>query len=180
MAWRSKTVKATPTSRASVLSMTGGLGGRLGVDRDLSAKGYSSATVDGGATWAAANQIGLFINRFRFFGNPVTVGYASGDTIYKYSSDPLPAAAAVLALAQDAAVALLPDRRIIAARSQVPIGMRVPVGTKRLTLDVWDRFGVEVGRLLDEIRPRDGQRVFNWDGMDAQGAAVRRATTSSA
>jgi len=139
--------------------------------RDLS-KGYSSATVDGGATWVAANQIGLFINRFRFFGNPVTVGYASGDTIYKYSSDPLPAAAAVLALAQDAAVALLPDRRIIAARSPVPIGMRVPVGTKRLTLDVWDRFGVEVGRLLDEIRPRDGQRVFNWDGMDAQSAAV--------
>jgi photosystem II stability/assembly factor-like uncharacterized protein len=135
-------------------------------------KGYSSATLDGGMTWTAANQIGRFINRFRFFGNPVSVGYASGDTVYKYSSDPVPVAAAALVSAQDAAVALLPDRRITVARPSVPIGMRVPVGTKRLTLDVWDRFGVEVGRLIDEIRPHDGQRVFDWDGMDSRGAAV--------
>ncbi|MHC2585360.1 ferritin-like domain-containing protein [Bradyrhizobium diazoefficiens] len=139
--------------------------------RDLS-KGYSSATVDGGATWAAANQIGLFINRFRFFGNPVTVGYASGDTVYKYSSDPIPVASAALTAAQDATIPLLPNGRTIASGASIPINMRVPVGTKRLTLDVWDRFGVEVGRLLDEIRPRDGQRVFDWDGTDVRGATV--------
>lgn len=135
-------------------------------------KGFSSATVDGGTSWTGANQIGLFINRFRFFGNPVTIGYASGDTVYKYSSDPVPMAAVALAPANNAAVALLPGRRIVAVRSSVPVDMRVPAGTKRLTLDVWDRFGVEVGRVLDEIRPRDGQRVFHWDGMDARGAAV--------
>ena len=66
-------------------------------------KGYSSATLDGGTTWIAANEIGRFINRFRFFGNPVSVGYASGDTVYKYSSDPVPVAAVSLVAAQDAA-----------------------------------------------------------------------------
>ena len=54
-----------------------------------SPQGFSSATTDAGVTWSNANEIGLFINRFRFFGSPVNVGYASGDTVYKYS-DQLP------------------------------------------------------------------------------------------
>lgn len=37
----------------------------------------------GGLSWSDANHIGLAINRFRFFGSPVTVGYASGQTVYK-------------------------------------------------------------------------------------------------
>ena len=55
-------------------------------DRDFQG-GCSSATVDGGNTWRDANEIGRFINRFRFIGRPPIVGYASGDTVYKYSSD---------------------------------------------------------------------------------------------
>ena len=39
-------------------------------------KGSTSETKDGGVTWTDANEVGGFINRFRFFGNPVTVGYA--------------------------------------------------------------------------------------------------------
>ena len=53
-------------------------------------KGFSSATRDGGATWQDANHIGLFINRFRFF-RDISVGYASGKTVYKYSAEPTPA-----------------------------------------------------------------------------------------
>ncbi|MEQ9245668.1 MAG: ferritin-like domain-containing protein, partial [Nitratireductor sp.] len=135
-------------------------------------KGYSSATLDGGATWVAANEIGKFINRFRFFGDPVSVGYASGDTIYKYASDPVPVAAVSLAGARGAAAELLPDRRITAAGPSASIPMRIPVGTKRLTLEVWDRFGFEVGRLLDEIRPRDGRQTFEWDGKDNRGSSL--------
>jgi photosystem II stability/assembly factor-like uncharacterized protein len=45
----------------------------------------SSETFDGGLTWRDANEIGKGINRFRFLGNPVTVGFASGRTVYKYS-----------------------------------------------------------------------------------------------
>jgi photosystem II stability/assembly factor-like uncharacterized protein len=43
--------------------------------------GFSSATTDGGQNWQDANEIGRFINRFRFFGKPVSVGYASGKTV---------------------------------------------------------------------------------------------------
>lgn len=43
----------------------------------------SSETFDGGLTWRDANDIGQAINRFRFFGNPVQVGYSSGVTVYK-------------------------------------------------------------------------------------------------
>jgi hypothetical protein len=36
----------------------------------------------GDDTWHDANEIGRFINCFRFLGQPVSAGYASGDTIY--------------------------------------------------------------------------------------------------
>jgi photosystem II stability/assembly factor-like uncharacterized protein len=127
--------------------------------------GLSSGTDDGGLTWRDANEIGLFINRFRFFGNPVTVGYASGDTVYKYTSVPTPVAAVT---ARAAPVLLLKSRVDVSALpAQVPFV--VPDGTVRLTLDVWDRFGRHVGCLLDEIRPATGARTFFWDGQDANG-----------
>ncbi|QIO54609.1 hypothetical protein HA461_25820 (plasmid) [Rhizobium leguminosarum bv. trifolii] len=135
-------------------------------------KGYSSATLDGGVTWTTANEIGKFINRFRFFGNPVSTGYASGDTVYKYSSDPVFVASVSLVATQAREAELLPDRRIASVGPSASIPMRIPWGTKRLTLDVWDRFGVEVGRLLDEIRPRDGERTFEWAGNDDRGSTL--------
>ena len=48
----------------------------------------SSETRDGGMTWRDANEIGKAINRFRFFGRPVTVGYASGENSGSYKYDP--------------------------------------------------------------------------------------------
>lgn len=134
-------------------------------------KGFSSATLDGAATWTAANEIGKFINRFRFFGTPVTVGYASGDTVYKYSSDAEAVATASLA-ENDHSAQLLPQRNIAATGRSASIPMRIPEGTKRLTLDVWDRFGVEVGRLLDELRPLDGERIFEWSGAEDLGSPI--------
>src|SRR3954453_5592817 len=47
--------------------------------------GTTSGTTDGGATWFDANNVGRFINRFRFFkgGAGPIAGYASGRTIYQ-------------------------------------------------------------------------------------------------
>jgi photosystem II stability/assembly factor-like uncharacterized protein len=133
-------------------------------------KGFTSTTVDGGNNWRDANEVGLFLNRFRFFGSPVTLGYASGDTIYKYSAAPIaqPAALFAAAVTMDRR-RLLPQGRMasIGAVSEIPID--VPVGTKRLTLDMWDRFGGEVGTLIDEINPDVGARIFLWDGRDEDG-----------
>jgi photosystem II stability/assembly factor-like uncharacterized protein len=50
--------------------------------------GTSSSTVDGGQTWVNADDIGRFINRFRFFGTPPEFGYASGRSVYRFSSVP--------------------------------------------------------------------------------------------
>lgn len=133
--------------------------------------GFSSATIDGAENWQDANEIGLFINRFRFFGNPVHVGYASGDTIYKYSSDPVMPALATVAIA-DPARMLLPASQITGHVGNVPMRLSVPAGTKRLTLHIWNRFGEEVGCVLDEIRPVAGPRVYSWDGSDWRGSAV--------
>ena len=53
-------------------------------------EGFSSATSDGGATWRDANEIGLSSTGSGFWATPVTVGYASGMTVYKYSDKPVP------------------------------------------------------------------------------------------
>jgi photosystem II stability/assembly factor-like uncharacterized protein len=131
-------------------------------------KGFTSATVDGGNNWRDANEVGLFLNRFRFFGSPVTLGYASGDTVYKYSAEPAPQPdvppEAVRIMGRRR---LLPQGRIVSTGAMSEIPIDVPAGTKRLTLYAWDRFGGEVGILLDEINPKAGARIFLWDGRDA-------------
>jgi hypothetical protein len=133
-------------------------------------KGFTSATVDGGNNWRDANEVGLFLNRFRFFGSPVTLGYASGDTVYKYSAEPAPQPdvrpEAVRIMGRRR---LLPQGRMVSTGAMSEIPMDVPAGTKRLTLHAWDRFGGEVGILLDEINPKAGARIFLWDGLDANG-----------
>ena len=130
--------------------------------------GFTSATQDGGNTWKNANEIGKFLNRFRFFGSPVSVGYASGDTVYKYSAEPAMSAIARASRPR----ALLPQAQLVSAALPIAIPMEVPAGTKRLTLHVWDRFGVDVGCVLDEIRPKSGSRIFAWDGTGADGNVV--------
>lgn len=52
---------------------------------------YNSMTVDGGLNWTAQDHVPsdpssdprVNVNRYRFIGNPVTVGYCSGVTVYK-------------------------------------------------------------------------------------------------
>jgi hypothetical protein len=41
-------------------------------------------TLDGGATWSES-EFGLHVNRIRFLSK--SIGYASGITVYKYTSD---------------------------------------------------------------------------------------------
>lgn len=112
----------------------------------------SSATSDGGLTWRDANEIGKNINRFRFFGKPVTVGYSSGETVYKLSSEP-----AGPPLESVGTTSLLETT----GSPQIPIS--VPEGAQRLTVRLWDRFGAALGSLLDEDLPTPGERKLEWD-----------------
>jgi photosystem II stability/assembly factor-like uncharacterized protein len=128
----------------------------------------SSETVDGGLTWRDANEIGKGINRFRFFGTPVTVGYASGQTVYKYSSEPVPAAVAALAVAPRRGQ-LLEDLEPVEAVGQASLTIMVPAHASRVTVRIWDRFGDQVRTLVDEPHPSSGSRTLVWDRTDDTG-----------
>lgn len=125
--------------------------------------GFTSATGDGGRNWEDANQVGFRLNRFRFLGNPVTVGYASGDTVYKYSDPPLPAPSGLAAIPE------VPD---IDGTDGVTLAIDVPEGTARLTIRLWERFGREVRLLLDETDPATGPRQISWDFRDDAGVVL--------
>jgi FlgD Ig-like domain len=135
--------------------------------------GYSSATVDGGHTWRDANEIGLFINRFRFLGDPVTVGYASGLFVYKYSDEPVPAAAMRAAAP---APLLLDDTTPTQSDRPVRINITVPDGASRLVIGIWERFGNHVRQLLDESGPEAGSRTIEWDVTDDGGEPLTRGS----
>ncbi len=129
----------------------------------------SSESLDGGLTWHDANEIGKGINRFRFFGNPVTLGYASGVTVYRYSVDPvLPPAP------EPGAPALLLDDHkpiTLTESDHAHFNVSIPEGSRRLALRVWNRFGSEVRTIEHEATPH-GQRSITWDRTDDQGNQV--------
>lgn len=127
--------------------------------------GFSSETADGGDNWQNANQIGRFINRFRFFGNPVTVGYASGQTVYKYSSaPPVP-----FLLKAKTETEILESNEPEKFTDSVEIVYTVPSVSKSVTIDIWDRFGEEIRKLLDEKVPSPGNYSIIWDFSDNAG-----------
>lgn len=132
----------------------------------------SSETFDGGRTWRDANEIGLGINRFRFFGSPVTVGYASGQTVYKYASVDGTAPLAVRArvpLRGKCFDSLEPLQSTEAVR----VSITVPKDSERLGVWIWDRFGELVRTLVDETSPVPGDRVLDWDRTDASGTKLQ-------
>jgi photosystem II stability/assembly factor-like uncharacterized protein len=130
--------------------------------------GFSSETKDGGNNWQDANQIGQFINRFRFFGNPVTVGYASGKTVYKYTTAPIvtPAAEVVSPLG------FLATNTAEKFKKSVPIEYTVPETAQTVRLDVWNQFGAYVRNLVDEDHPGAGHKSVIWDGKNDAGEAL--------
>jgi photosystem II stability/assembly factor-like uncharacterized protein len=125
----------------------------------------SSETFDGGLSWRDADQIGKALNRFRFFGDPVTIGYSSGQTVYKYSSAPIPAFAAALAAAPRRGQ-ILAGLDPVETSGPATMDVTVAAGASRLTVRIWDRFGEQVRTLIDEARPAPGERTLEWDRKD--------------
>ncbi|CAD73688.1 MAG TPA: hypothetical protein DDX19_05000 [Rhodopirellula baltica] len=128
----------------------------------------SSSTDDGGVTWRDANEIGRAINRFRFFGNPVTVGYSSGVTVYKYESIDS-GAIAVQAIASTRQI--MPARLL--TRSSQTETVHIPVGfdaQQTATLRIWDRFGDEVAVIENISGDING---VEWDMKNSTGNRVQ-------
>lgn len=128
-------------------------------------KGTSSVTRDGGKTWENADEIGKFINRFRFLGNPVSVGYAAGQTVYKYSEAPVAAALGE---------SVVPTRFLETVTPKeydrsVPIEYTLAKAASRVTIHIWNRFGKQVRKLIDENEQSAGSKSVVWDGTDDLG-----------
>jgi photosystem II stability/assembly factor-like uncharacterized protein len=130
--------------------------------------GSTSKTEDGGKTWDNANEVGLRLNRFRFFGNPVTVGYASGDTVYKYSDQPAPAPSAV-ATAAPALLRRAPPTALASSRGELVID--VPQGAGVLRAELWDRFGNHL-EVMQQEKPEAGERTIRVDPQAAADAGL--------
>ena len=88
--------------------------------------GYTSETLDGGKTWNDANHVGFRLNRFRFLGDPVRVGYASGDTVYKLADGPI-----------QKGVQHTPPIEL-AAEKEVTFDVDVLGGTNKLDVRIWE------------------------------------------
>jgi photosystem II stability/assembly factor-like uncharacterized protein len=129
--------------------------------------GFTSETRDGGETWTDANEVGMFLNRFRFIREPKLVGYASGDTVYKYSDAPLGEAEQRSAAARKAAD---PYTR---TPFPVRIPVEVPPGAQHVRVDVWDRFGDHLVAPLDESGPAAGTLEASWTGETESGPAAK-------
>ena len=144
-----------------MIGWVGGWGHRVDPGR-----GITSGTTDGGATWFDANDVGAFLNRFRFFpgGKPVA-GYASGDTIYQcIASDPLEDAHAMAARSIATRKAPIPK-----AWTSLEVKADIPANAQRLTITVFDTRQTLVKVLADEKAPRAGARTYSWDFKDEEG-----------
>ncbi len=131
--------------------------------------GFSSATLDGGRSWTDANHIGRFINRFRFIGDPVQVGYAAGLSIYKYSDEPVADAAE---RAPTPAPVLLDERAPVETAPPLRLQVSVPEGASRFVVNIWERFGELVRHLVDEASPAAGPMTVEWDHTDDDGQTL--------
>jgi photosystem II stability/assembly factor-like uncharacterized protein len=148
---------------------TGWVGGWGGADFST---GFSSGTSDGGRTWQDANDIGRFINRFRFF-RDIPLGYASGRTVYKYSVEPVEAPPGLAGVPAAGRLQLLADNAPTASELPLSISVSVPQDAGRLIVCIWDRFAKQVRRLTDETGPEGGARTLQWDGTDDDGQPLR-------
>ncbi|MDJ0896177.1 MAG: YCF48-related protein [Alphaproteobacteria bacterium] len=142
--------------------------------------GRTSGTVDGGRTWCDLTKTwpaplpglrypcppnetrGQYINRFRFIDG---VGYASGNTVYKYTNetvwecDETPS---------DEPKIFDTNRALVyAEHARFPLA--VPKGAKSLTVEVFDRFAGKVRTLIQEQNPSDGPRDLDWDLRNDKG-----------
>ncbi|MEM7350066.1 MAG: YCF48-related protein [Acidobacteriota bacterium] len=160
---------------------------------------YNSVTDDGGLTWKAEDyavnassqpvgDVRLNVNRYRFFGDPVNVGYCSGKKVYKLVVKGAAEAPAVTSLVAAPEAASQQEQLAVSdgttATGHVTLDFQVPEGTQRLRVRLFNQFGFHIRSLVDETDPEAGSRSIEWDGLDAAGrpcvgpgAVICRVTT---
>jgi len=119
--------------------------------------GDTYETLDGGASWHLAG-FGFYVNRLRFL-NP-TLGYAVGQTVYKYTADltgvdEASASAPALVLAQN-------RPNPVAGWTRIPFRLDA---ASHVRVMIYDVHGRAVLTLFDGVREA-GPTELTWDGRD--------------
>jgi len=126
--------------------------------------GTTSGTTDGGSTWFDTNdQVGHYINRFRFTKTEPIVGYASGGMIEQCT---LTEGAALTTASR------VVEPEIPKVWETLDITTHVPQNATRLMITIFDHRQTLKHVLIDEDSPQPGDRTFFWnfktnDGADA-------------
>lgn len=126
--------------------------------------GYTSGTEDGGMTWFDANEVGLFINRFRFTGETPIVAYASGEHVYRCEAVSDEEDKSRLATPESGS-----ERSIPFVAETLDIKVEVPEGARCLRVACYDRRLRLVHLFCDEQKPTAGSREFSWDFATSAG-----------
>lgn len=133
-------------------------------------------TTDGGNTWQPAN-FGVRINRFKFFGD--SLGYASGQTIYKYKKGGFTSinddvsTPTGLQLYQNYPNPMNPSSII---KFSVPFNTEP---NQLIQLKVYDALGSEVAVLIDEVKePGEYEVLFNTSNYGGLSSGVYFYTLS--
>jgi photosystem II stability/assembly factor-like uncharacterized protein len=122
-------------------------------------------STDAGATWQPAG-FGVNINRFRFLSE--TLGYAVGETVYKYSAETTGIEADEIALESPAAILGRNHPNPFRSSTSIPFVLGRSADVK---LTVHDAQGRTIRALLDGRRAA-GTHVTSWDARDRGGQPV--------
>jgi len=128
--------------------------------------GVTYETGDGGASWHTAG-FGLVLNRFRFL-SP-SLGYAVGQSVYKYTGGPVDVADDRV---EDRSLALAVSQNRpnpVTATTRIPFSLGVETHVRVTIHDVQGR---TLLTLFDGMRPA-GRTELSWDLRDHAGARVR-------
>jgi photosystem II stability/assembly factor-like uncharacterized protein len=154
----------------------------------MARSGRTSMTADGGKTWRDETKTwprlepgqrnpqlppiaeGQYVNRFRCVGDPLVAVYASGNTVYKYTDQPVydPPAREL----EGRSFVTVEDSLFVGEGGVVQIPLDLPAGVHRLTVHCFDRFAGWIRTLLEEENPAAGPSTVTWNLSDRNAAPV--------
>lgn len=140
--------------------------------------GRTSGTTDGGETWINLTRFwpepgemlpcpdsrprGQYINRFRFVDG---VGYASGNTVYKWTDQEV----MDVGPEESESALLLRATELFLDETGLDINIDVPEGATSLSVEIYDRFAGLVKSMDGSRKPKSGHQCVRWDLTDNDG-----------
>ena len=123
--------------------------------------GYTYQTTNGGANWqqVSQSQLGFYMNRFRFISD--TLGYAVGQTVYKYTREPIGIQNISNEVPQQFALHQNypnPFNPVTKIKFEIP-------SESFVTIKIYNALGKEISTLAEE-NLQSGTYSINWDAAN--------------